>query len=73
MNNSLTAMEYSIFGESVKLLHSFWRCNMNNWKQSYSAHRRPFVKLSPMREWVMAFSIGLFVWGAVVAAFIVKG
>jgi hypothetical protein len=42
---------------------------MNNWNNAYSAHRRP-ITISPLREWVMAFSIGALIAGALITAFV---
>jgi hypothetical protein len=40
-----------------------------DWSKSYSAHRRQY-NVSPLREWVMAFSIVAMVIGAIMAAMI---
>ena len=40
-----------------------------DWSKSYSANRRPY-NVSPLREWVMAFSIVALLVGALAAAFV---
>lgn len=40
-----------------------------NWNNAYSAHRRPY-NVSPLREWAMAFSIGVLIAGALITAFV---